>query len=238
MLHHFHTSVAGIPLPEKFTFPFCYTPHPLCVAAAKEVQDYLALQDAWKEELAQGKMFGVLVVKTQEGKVGYLAAFSGILAGKNMHPFFVPPVYDLLQPQGFFKKEEEQISQINARIRQLEEDETYRRQLEQLSALQQTARNALEDAKAQMKAAKKKREERRRKAASHPGFPLSPEEEKGPDTRKPISEGGVQAHGTRVERTDYSFATISLRPRSRHTGLESRTEGTFRRIAAKTVRTV
>lgn len=104
MLHHFHTSVAGIPLPEKFTFPFCYTPHPLCVAAAKEVQDYLALQDAWKEELAQGKMFGVLVVKTQEGKVGYLAAFSGILAGKNMHPFFVPPVYDLLQPQGFFKK--------------------------------------------------------------------------------------------------------------------------------------
>ena len=144
MLHHFHTSVAGIPLPEKFTFPFCYTPHPLCVAAAKEVQDYLALQDAWKEELAQGKMFGVLVVKTQEGKVGYLAAFSGILAGKNMHPFFVPPVYDLLQPQGFFKKEEEQISQINARIRQLEEDETYQRQLEQLSALQQTARNALE----------------------------------------------------------------------------------------------
>lgn len=178
MLHHFHTSVAGIPLPEKFTFPFCYTPHPLCVAAAKEVQDYLALQDAWKEELAQGKMFGVLIVKTQEGKVGYLAAFSGILAGKNMHPFFVPPVYDLLQPQGFFKKEEEQISQINARIRQLEEDETYRRQLEQLSALQQTARNVLEDAKAQMKAAKKKREERRRKAASHPGFPLSPEEEK------------------------------------------------------------
>lgn len=42
--------------------------------------------------------------KTQEGKLGYLAAFSGILAGKNMHPFFVPPVYDLLQPQGFFKK--------------------------------------------------------------------------------------------------------------------------------------
>ena len=96
MLHHFHTSVAGIPLPEKFTFPFCYTPHPLCVAAAKEVQDYLALQDAWKEELAQGKMFGVLVVKTQEGKVGYLAAFSGILAGKNMHPFFVPLVCFIL----------------------------------------------------------------------------------------------------------------------------------------------
>lgn len=84
----------------------------------------------------------------------------------------------LIATTRILQKEEEQISQINARIRQLEEDETYQRQLEQLSALQQTARNALEDAKAQMKAAKKKREERRRKAASHPGFPLSPEEEK------------------------------------------------------------
>ena len=128
MLHHFHTPVADIPLPERFTFPFCYTPHPLCVAAAKEVQAYLGLQEAWKEELAQGKMFGVLVVRTQEGETGYLAAFSGILAGSNVHPFFVPPVYDLLQPQGFFKIEEEQISQINTRIGLLEEDEEYKRQ--------------------------------------------------------------------------------------------------------------
>lgn len=96
MLHHFHIPVADIPLPERFTFPFCYTPHPLCVAAAKEVQAYLGLQEAWKEELAQGKMFGVLVVRTQEGETGYLAAFSGILAGSNVHPFFVPPVYDLV----------------------------------------------------------------------------------------------------------------------------------------------
>ena len=135
MLHHFHTPVADIPLPERFTFPFCYTPHPLCVAAAKEVQAYLGLQEAWKEELAQGKMFGVLVVRTQEGETGYLAAFSGILAGSNVHPFFVPPVYDLLQPQGFFKIEEEQISQINTRIGLLEEDEEYKRQMQQLAAL-------------------------------------------------------------------------------------------------------
>lgn len=106
LLHSFRTSVAGIPLPEKFTFPFCYTPHPLCVSAAEEVQDYLARQDGWQEELAQGKMFGVLVVETEKGEIGYLAAFSGILAGKSVHPFFVPPVYDLQQPQGFFKAEE------------------------------------------------------------------------------------------------------------------------------------
>lgn len=177
MLHSFHTSVTGIPLPEKFTFPFCYTPHPLCMLAAKEVQNYLNRQNEWKEELAQGKMFGVLVVETEKGGIGYLAAFSGILAGRNVHPFFVPPVYDLLQPQGFFKVEEEQISQINVRIRQWEEDEEYKRQIEQLAALQQTAKEALEDARQLMKAAKEKREERRRKAALSPDFRLTPEEE-------------------------------------------------------------
>ena len=177
MLHHFHTPVADIPLPERFTFPFCYTPHPLCVAAAKEVQAYLGLQEAWKEELAQDKMFGVLVVRTQEGETGYLAAFSGILAGSNVHPFFVPPVYDLLQPQGFFKIEEEQISQINTRIGLLEEDEEYKRQMQQLAALRQTAQETLEEAKRQMKRAKEKREERRREAALPNGAPMAPEEE-------------------------------------------------------------
>ena len=105
MLHRFTTSITDIPLPERFTYPFCYTPHPLCILAAKEVQSYLTRQTAWKDELRQGKMFGVLIVQTEHGETGYLAAFSGILAGKNLHPFFVPPVYDLLQPQGFFKIE-------------------------------------------------------------------------------------------------------------------------------------
>ncbi|MDE6347838.1 MAG: RNA pseudouridine synthase, partial [Bacteroides sp.] len=65
MLHRFTTSVTGIPLPERFTYPFCYTPHPLCLLAAREVQDYLARQSAWKEELEKGKMFGVLVIQTR-----------------------------------------------------------------------------------------------------------------------------------------------------------------------------
>lgn len=177
LLHSFHTSVAGIPLPEKFTFPFCYTPHPLCVSAAEEVQDYLARQDGWQEELVQGKMFGVLVVETEKGEIGYLAAFSGILAGKSVHPFFVPPVYDLQQPQGFFKAEEEQISHINARIAQLETDAEYTKLLCQLTALQQTAGEALKEARQQMKAAKEKREERRRQASLPAGCRITPEEE-------------------------------------------------------------
>lgn len=162
MLHHFHTPIADIPLPEKFTYPFCYTPHPLCVLAAKEVQDYLSHQQAWKEELKLGKMFGVLVVQTKEGETGYLAAFSGILAGKNIHPFFVPPIYDLLCPESFFKIEEEKISQINVHIRELEEEEEYKELTGQLSVLELKAQEALSRTKQQMKAAKEKREERRK----------------------------------------------------------------------------
>ncbi|HJD75254.1 MAG TPA: RNA pseudouridine synthase, partial [Bacteroides reticulotermitis] len=118
MLHLLKEPVPQIPLPEKFTYPFHYMPHPLCVEAAEEVKAYIAKQEEWKEELASGKMFGVLIVQTSQSPIGigYLAAFSGNLAGKNLHPFFVPPIYDLLQPDGFFRVEEEQISAINSRI--------------------------------------------------------------------------------------------------------------------------
>ena len=80
-VHAFQSSVAGIALPRRFTFPFHYTPHPLCVKAAEEVQAYLRQQTAWAEELQRGKMFGVLVVETVSGELGYLAAFSGNLLG-------------------------------------------------------------------------------------------------------------------------------------------------------------
>lgn len=162
MLHRFTTSITDIPLPERFTYPFCYTPPPLCILAAKEVQSYLTRQTAWKDELRQGKMFGVLIVQTEHGETGYLAAFSGILAGKNLHPFFVPPVYDLLQPQGFFKIEEENISSINRNIRQLENDKAYAALSAELARTIQSAENILATAKAQLKEAKTAREQRRK----------------------------------------------------------------------------
>ena len=158
MLHHFTRSIAHIALPDKFTYPFHYTPHPLCVMAADEVQVYLQHQAQWQDELQQGKMFGVLIVQTTEGEIGYLAAFSGILAGKNIHPYFVPPIYDLLQPDGFFKKEEEHISAINHRIRELEEDTAYQECRQALE--EETARcsRLLSQAKAKLKAASLQKE--------------------------------------------------------------------------------
>ena len=114
-LHTFSNS-EHISLPERFTYPFHYTPHPLCVRAAEKVQAYLQSRTDWHSELQQGKMFGVLVVRTSEGEIGFLAAFSGNLAGSNHHAYFVPPVYDLLNPEGYFKQEEARISEINDAI--------------------------------------------------------------------------------------------------------------------------
>ena len=116
MIHSFPIATNNLPLPQLFTYPFHYTPHPLCVKAAEEVQQYLQTRTDWHEELQQGKMFGVLVVKTPTGEIGFLAAFSGNLAGSNHHDYFVPPVYDLLNPDGYFKEEEARISAINVML--------------------------------------------------------------------------------------------------------------------------
>ena len=119
-MHPFKANLSHLPLPELFTFPFYYTPNPLCILAAEEVQSYLESRSDWHDELQKGKMFGVLIVRNPQGETGFLAAFSGNLAGSNHHDYFVPPVYDLLNPDGYFKEEEERISTINRRIKEEE----------------------------------------------------------------------------------------------------------------------
>ena len=107
-------------LPQNFTNPFSYIPDDLCRCAASHVISYLESKTQWHSELQQGKMFGVLVVETPGGRIGFLAAFSGNLQGSNNLEYFVPPVYDLLNPDEFFKIGEREISGINARIALLE----------------------------------------------------------------------------------------------------------------------
>ena len=161
MFHSFQTSIAGIELPRLFTYPFHYPPHPLCVMAAGEVQAYINKQTRWKEELDKGKMFGVLIVRTSNGQTGYLAAFSGNLCGSNSHSFFVPPVYDLLKPDGFFKIEEEQISAINHQIGQLQNCDRYLELQQKMERETASSQQALSEARKVLKAAKEKREQRR-----------------------------------------------------------------------------
>lgn len=83
------------------------------------------------------------------------------MAGKNLHCYFVPPVYDLLQPQGFFKIEEEQISAINIRINELENSPSYLEMKEKREIETEQAQAELNQGKAELKAAKEAREIRR-----------------------------------------------------------------------------
>ena len=95
--------------PARFTYPFCYEPHPLCCQAAAEVQQYIATHEEIRCDADNGKMFGVLVVESAEG-LAFVAAYSGLLAGRNDWPYFVPPVYEAQQPDGHFKVTEREIS--------------------------------------------------------------------------------------------------------------------------------
>lgn len=161
MIHRFKQSISHISLPEKFTYPFYYTPHPLCILAAEELQHHLTTQIQWRKELSRGKMFGILVVETPTGEIGYLQAFSGNLAHQNRHPGFVPPVFDLLQPQGYFVREEMHISAINQHIISLENDSNYLACKVLLEENVNQAQSAINEAKDALKVAKRLREERR-----------------------------------------------------------------------------
>lgn len=117
MIQHVHPLQATVEPPERFTYPFAYEPHPLCRQAAREVQEHIASHPEIREDADRGKMFGVLVVElpSAEGQgrsYGFLAAYSGLLAGRNDWPYFVPPVYDAQQPDGHFKTMEREISRM------------------------------------------------------------------------------------------------------------------------------
>ena len=115
-------------LPERFTFPFYYQPHALCLLAADELQLHLESQTQWQhnfglsddKEAAIGKMFGVLLVRNNHGEIGYLAAFSGKLADQNHLPNFVPPVFDMLDEGSFFISGQSELTEISEQIRELE----------------------------------------------------------------------------------------------------------------------
>lgn len=111
--------------PEKFTYPFWYEPHPLTKWAATDLQGFL-LQKLGDEKAFSGKMFGVLVVKDKQNRIGYLSAFSGKLENSNAHARFVPPVFDRLTDGGFFRKGEEELNQLNHQIEKLENALAYK----------------------------------------------------------------------------------------------------------------
>jgi len=131
---YFKTDISRIQLPEKFTFPFYYEPHPLAKIATKEIQEYLESQtdfehnfglDVPNTDLPIGKMFGVLIVQNQQNEIGYLAAFSGKLADKSLPEKFVPPVFNMRTEGSFYIKGEVEIDEINAQLSLIKSNERY-----------------------------------------------------------------------------------------------------------------
>jgi len=151
--------------PEKLNYPFNYTPHDWAIQAADELKYYLSFSDEIQHDFKQeqeyegtvsGKMFGVLVCESLKGEIGFLAGFSGKLGDRTIYDYFVPPVFDILAPDGFFLAEVEAINRINAELRELETDEKLPQQkqfiLNKIQAIEkeiENQRNVLKTSKEQ-----------------------------------------------------------------------------------------
>lgn len=159
--HPFGDCEAAVELPQRFTCPFCYEPHPLALLAVEQVQRYVTGRDDWAEELAAGKMLGVLVAQDGQGRLGYLAAFSGNLAGSVQHDFFVPPVYDLLDPQGEFKQGEARITAMNHEVERLEHSPELLALQQREASMKQEMSDEIGSFKAMMARHKQERDQRR-----------------------------------------------------------------------------
>lgn len=169
----FVSDISSVDLPQQFTYPFYYSPHALSLTACQELQNYLKTQtdfehnfgfDESATNLQIGKMFGVLVVKNQAGELGYLSAFSGKLADENHHIKFVPPVFDLLEKDNFFRIGEVEVNDITLKIQALKNDETYLQFKNDLESFKLEMETEVALKKQTLKNSKKQRDEKRRLA--------------------------------------------------------------------------
>lgn len=158
-------------LPQKLDFPFYYDPKPLAVEAAKRLQARLEKEDfnhnfgigQVERRNAIGKMFGVLVVESRTGEIGYLAAFSGKLGDKNHHEGFVPPVFDILEEDGFFKKGEVELNALNRKIESIENSSEFAKAIQFLEQFKKESEEKVNQFKSFLKSEKQKRDETRLK---------------------------------------------------------------------------
>lgn len=159
MIHSFSESISW-DTPDQFTDPFRYSPHPLVKKAAEELMGRIASSPDLEGAFAEGKMLGVLVVTSEEDPTPrYLAAFSGNAGGKSTIEGFVPPIYDLCNPQGHFKIKEAEISALNIRMRTLLDSEDLKSLRSELASAEKSMNEAVIAQKSLMADLKKKRDE-------------------------------------------------------------------------------
>jgi tRNA pseudouridine32 synthase/23S rRNA pseudouridine746 synthase len=167
----FKTSVKGLTLPKKFTFPFFYEPHKLAEIASKELQQRIENEIEWShnfgldsKEVDKGKMFGVLVVQASNGDIGYLCAYSGKLSGMERPPGFVPHVFNLPEGDNFYEQGMRGVNGIATELQALQNSERYLLKLEALSKAKSDAEVEIKAFKSVNLRAKKERKTLREKA--------------------------------------------------------------------------
>lgn len=119
--------------------PFRYIPHPLVSLAAHQVLSRIVSSPTLNTAFEEGKMLGVLIVRlpeqpvpgvhTLQDRIGYICGFSGTVHMNGMSTCYVegfaPAVIDLTRPDGYFRKEEARITEINQRLCNLESSQKY-----------------------------------------------------------------------------------------------------------------
>lgn len=129
MLHPFENVFKAQALANDLHFAITEVPGNLGLLAVQQLQAYLQQEINFNHnfgintadlEPATGKMFGVLVVRDKNKKLGYLAAFSGKLGGGNQYAHFVPPVFDTLKEGGFVNAGMSRLTEMTQQINQLE----------------------------------------------------------------------------------------------------------------------
>ena len=160
VLHPLPPDAQHLEPPSEMNNPFCYKPHPLCLAA---VADVMPLINGLPLSEDEGKMFGVLVVEplhssADKRQLFYLAAYSGQINGRADWPGFVPAIVDYLQPNGYFKTHEADISRLNHRIEELKENPERLAALQELERFKKEAEKKVADYRLKIAEAKAERQ--------------------------------------------------------------------------------
>lgn len=150
----------------RFTDPFRYAPHPLVRSAAEFVMSDLdarissgELPEEVCRGFQEGKMLGVLVCIDEESDHGpiYIAGFSGSVGNHSVIEGFVPPIYNLLAPEGYFKQKEAEISKLNREISRLTSSDEYLSFNSELTQAEELRDKEIEAMRERMAISKKER---------------------------------------------------------------------------------
>ncbi|WP_328707235.1 pseudouridine synthase [Citreicoccus inhibens] len=127
LVTYFEPQPAPGEVPVRLPSPFREdAPHPLARRAAEALQRELrrgviapAVEARVLAGAGQGKMFGVLVVASPDGRLGHLRAFSGMLAERWWIAGYVPPLFDAVAREALWETGDATLALLSARYAEL-----------------------------------------------------------------------------------------------------------------------